>query len=520
MFNISLSGLTAAQKYLDTTSNNLANANTYGFKYSRAEFGDVYGSTIYTNTTTATGMGVYTTTVSQQFTQGTLSGDTGNNLDLAIEGDGFFVLSSTCNTGDGTSSVGDRTYTRNGAFELDSEGYIVTSTGEYLQGYTLNDDGTVANLDLSATIAIQIPSSTGAPQESTEASIGVNLPASADSLGTDEIYAYEQFDPEDSSTYTASTSQTIYDSLGNSHTLTYYFLKDRTNDGTEDTADPDTGETNDDGSTVWYVIIYVDGEPVDVADIDSDDDGTADIIGYDDDGNAIYDEATEMTVTEQNSSAYGETFYGITLVFDTSGELESMIPDPLYLSNEEATFGTQEDTEITVGGSSVERDASDYTLSVAMGGGVSTSQSLHISLDLTQYGSSSFTVSTTPSTDGYSTGTLTNVSVDEDGIVYAEYSNGETVAIAMIAMATFVNEQGLTKVGDTQWAASSASGEAIASQAGVGTCGNIVGSNLELSNVDMTSELVDLIIAQRTYQANSQALQTQNTVMDSILSIR
>ena len=112
------------------------------------------------------------------------------------------------------------------------------------------------------------------------------------------------------------------------------------------------------------------------------------------------------------------------------------------------------------------------------------------------------------------------MSVDENGIIQCEYSNGQVKNIAKVAMADFANQQGLTKIGDTQWKQSNASGEAIAKEANSGSAGSIKGANLELSNVDLTNELVELITAQRNYQANAQSLQTQNTVMDSILNIR
>ena len=137
MFNTSISGLNGAQKYLDTTSNNIANANSYGFKRSRAEFADLYCNSVFASTKTATGMGVTTTTVAQQFKQGSLSGDTGNNLDMAISGNGFFVLSDTQNDSQ-INAEGNRTYTRNGAFEINPDGYLVTAMGDYVQGYDLS----------------------------------------------------------------------------------------------------------------------------------------------------------------------------------------------------------------------------------------------------------------------------------------------------------------------------------------------------------------------------------------------
>lgn len=147
MFNTSITGINGSQKYLDTTSNNIANANSYGFKKSRAEFADLYTNSVFTSSKTATGMGTNTTTVAQQFAQGSLSGDTGNNLDMAISGNGFFVLANEPND-TATANNGDRTYTRNGAFELNPNGYVVTAMGDYLQGYPVDQDGNVSILIL------------------------------------------------------------------------------------------------------------------------------------------------------------------------------------------------------------------------------------------------------------------------------------------------------------------------------------------------------------------------------------
>ena len=497
MFNISLTGINSAQKYLDVTSNNIANAETYGFKYSRAEFADIYSSSVFSNSKTASGYGTYTTTVSQQFTQGSLSGDTGNTLDMAILGTGFFVLSSS-NEGTGSNEL---TYTRNGAFELDSEGYLVTATGEYVMGYEIDEDGNVVNLDLNSVIAIQIPENTGAPQMSTEASIGVQLPANSD------VVTLESFDSEDSSTYTASTSQTIYDSLGNTHTLTYYYLN--LGYGADVTAD---GTGGDEDIATWAVIIYVDGEPVDVASVPEVDDGD-DAYDGNDDGTC---DAISFTVSDINSSDYNNTYYCFIMEFDTSGNMVNMYPPAVYLANSNSAYTSpRTEDEYT----DAENEESNGLLNLAMGGGVDSTQLIHIDMTATQYGSTSFTISTTASTDGYAMGYLTGVEVSEDGIIQCTYSNGQVVDLCMIALATFTNEQGLTKVGDTQWKASINSGEASPAQANVGVAGSIKGSNLELSNVDLTAQLVELIVAQRYYQCNAQSLQTQNNVMDAILSI-
>lgn len=564
MFGISVSGIKNSQKHIDVTSNNIANTNSYGFKKSRAEFADVYANSVYTNSRVTTGMGVQNTVVSQQFAQGALSGDTGNPLDMAIQGNGFFVLS-------GPNGDQSHTYTRNGAFQVDNEGYIVTATGDYLQGWDVDDQGRTASLDLNAAHNIQIPSDTGAPKQSNNISIGVNVPADSEEvdslqfgqdpwtaqadgtgatdwtstwLRTDPNTAidvtdpstytlkygvprdengaaiddpdaaafmqyYVDFDPSDSSTYTNSTSQTVHDSLGGAHTLTYYFI----NMGSK-------GPTGDDANTsVWTVIPYLDGAPVDVAQVEG-------------------QQGTVISVPENASGpCAGANFFGFRMEFDSSGELvnDSTIPGRIEFVNG-TTQGTTADlrshlfggngqlavTDSTFTDEDVRGDntMANGTLHTAMGTGINPDQVLHLAMHATQYGSSNFDVSQSPTDDGYATGVLTSISVDENGVIIAEYTNGSIYNIAKVAMADFVNQQGLTKIGDTQWRESLSSGPAIASEANSGSTGSIKGSNLELSNVDLTTELVELITAQRNYQANAQSLQTQNTVMDSILNIR
>ena len=509
MFGISLSGIKNSQKYLDVTSNNIANANTIGFKRSRAEFADVYTNSVFQNNKTVVGMGSQNTTVSQQFTQGNLSGDTGNNLDMAIQGNGFFVLSNENNPADGTHFVSDRTYTRAGAFQVNKEGFIVTAQGDYLQGWDVNDRGDAAALDISSTHSIRIPEDTGAPKMSSEIGIGVNLPAGAPSVkppinlgnqqnpvrqnidagGPRQIEMWRSaFDPKDSSTYTCSTSQTIHDSLGGAHTLTYYMMKS------------DPTRPNQNNQQIWNVVVYVDGKPVDVA-------------------AANNQNPIKIEVTDNNSSISGTSLYGFQMVFGPTGEMEQLKPSALFLANNNNPYQSPRarDQNQNMGQA---YPGHNFGLHSALGGGVADDQNIHIGFEATQYGSSSFTVNKSPINDGYSTGLLTNVAVNEDGIIQAEYSNGRYVNIAKVAMADFANVQGLTKIGDTQWKQSISSGEATPKEANRGGAGSIKGANLEESNVDLTTQLVDLIVAQRNYQANSQALQTQNTAMDSIMNIR
>ena len=551
MFGISVSGIKNSQKHIDVTSNNIANTNSYGFKKSRAEFADIYANSIYSNSKTASGMGVVNSVVSQQFTQGTLSGDTGNPLDMAIQGNGFFVLK-----GNGSDSL---SFTRNGAFQVDKEGFIVTAQGDYLQGWDVNDDGTATSLDLNGTKKLQLPSDTGAPKMSQNIGIGVNLPADkeaskfndlakdpwgknnngfkaeelkygivrgkdgsvvkknpGDPLGAGEFKHYMvNFDPKDSKTFQASTSQTIHDSLGRAHTLTYYMIK----------TGPDAPGSN---NTVWNVIPYVDGKPVDVA-------------------MAGEQNPVAISVPDGSSSVAGANFFGFQVTFKPNGEFSHSIPEKIELVNPQgganslrtSLFGdkganddgalkmrdpTFED-EILANppggtGKSAIYKGLDGSLHTAIGQGVDPSQIVNIKFEATQFGSTNFQVTGAPTNDGYATGILTGMSVDENGIIQCEYSNGLLYSIGKVAMADFANTQGLLKIGDTQWKQSNSSGQAIAKEANTGSAGSIKGSNLELSNVDLTSELVELITAQRNYQANAQSLQTNNTVMDSILNIR
>ena len=552
MFGISVSGIKNSQKHIDVTSNNIANTNSYGFKKSRAEFADVYANSVFTNSKTNSGMGVQNTVVSQQFAQGALSGDTGNPLDMAIQGNGFFVLE-----GPGSNA---QTFTRNGAFQINKEGFVVTAMGDFLQGWDVNPDGTTTSLDLSNTHNIQLPADTGAPQMSTNISIGVNLPADKDNLkpnlptpndpftGTawapqapaDPQYGikrdpatgavnangsvtqyFTDFDPKNASTYTASTSQTIHDSLGRAHTLTYYMLK----------MGPEAKDSN---NSVWTVIPFVDGHPVDIAS-----QGTG--------ADAQYPSIISVPESSKSSVA-GANYFGFKCTFSPNGEMKSTIPGKLELCNpdaanaatmgnslrqkffgvpgEKTNTGVFNTTDLTFEdrGGNTPKDSVynglDGSLHTALGKGIDPVQKLNIQFAASQYGSSNFSVSQAPTNDGYATGILIGMSVDENGIIQCEYSNGQVKNIAKVAMADFANQQGLTKIGDTQWKQSNASGEAIAKEANSGSAGSIKGSNLELSNVDLTNELVELITAQRNYQANAQSLQTQNTVMDSILNIR
>ncbi len=217
MSYISLSGLSAAQLDLNTTSNNLANANTFGFKESRAEFGDVYSNSLFTHAKTTPGQGVQAQKVAQQFHEGS-SIYTNNPMDLRISGTGFFAVSKDRLTPQ------QNELTRNGAFHIDKNNYMVTSTDEFLLGYDVNKDtGEVLSYEPQP---INIPAEFGKPKQTSTIEVGVNLPANGD------IKDPALFDYTDPETYNRSTSSTIYDSMGQSYKMTTYYLKDQTQTNT------------------------------------------------------------------------------------------------------------------------------------------------------------------------------------------------------------------------------------------------------------------------------------------------
>ncbi|MDH0749134.1 flagellar hook protein FlgE [Pseudomonas sp. GD03842] len=213
-FNIGLSGLYAANKSLDVAGNNIANVATVGFKASRAEFADQYAQSIRgTSGGTNVGSGVYTAAVTQQFTQGTLTTGTGRDLDLAINGNGFFQLSNN----------GEKLYTRAGNFHTDSAGNIIDNNGNNLQGYGVDANGNVMTGVLTN---LRVDTSNMPPKATGDINIKSNLDSSK------PISTGAAFDPADTTTYTSTFSTPIYDSQGNEHTLSQYFRKTDTNSWT------------------------------------------------------------------------------------------------------------------------------------------------------------------------------------------------------------------------------------------------------------------------------------------------
>ncbi|PTT45075.1 flagellar hook protein FlgE [Aeromonas sp. HMWF014] len=440
-FNNALSGVNAAQKDLNVTANNVANVNTMGFKESRAEFADVYANSIFVNAKTQVGNGVATGAVAQQFHQGALQ-FTNNALDLAIQGNGFFV------TSDGLTNL-DRTYTRAGAFKLNENSYMVNNQGHYLQGYEINADGTPKAVSINATKPIQIPDRAGQPKMTSLVEASFNLSIENKTKPTDPT----KFDPKDSETFANSTSVTIYDSLGAPHVITKYFVRHQ--------------EPGQDGVPVtpgtWSMFAYEGDKPI--------------------------------NITGGISPAAGIPT-GIEMVFTSGGKLDTTTPVAPIKTEALGTPGAGIITN-----------------------GADPAQSMEIRLGTVTQFNSPFDV-TRLTQDGATVGHLTKVEITPDGVVSATYSNATTLKVAMVALAKFANSQGLTQVGDTSWRQSLLSGDALPGTPNSGTLGSIKSSAVEQSNVDLTTQLVNLITAQRNFQANSRSLEVNSSLQQTILQIR
>ncbi|MDV6328615.1 flagellar hook protein FlgE [Idiomarina sp. Sol25] len=449
-FNIALSGINASQKDLDTTANNISNVKTTGFKQSRAEFADVYASSIFNAGNTKVGDGVLTSSVAQQFSQGTLD-FTDNSLDMAISGNGFFAT---------TDDLGSRdmTYTRSGAFKLNDDKFIVDNQGNYLQGYQVDrNSGVNSSVALATTQPIRIPDVAGAPQSTDNVFTAFNV----DSRRSEIDGTANPFDPETPSTYHSSTSATVYDSLGESHTLSTYYVK------------------RDSEESQWEVYATFDGKEIDLQAADA---------------------ADEATTTSVKGAK------GIRLDFLGNGEPE--------LDSGQVTFdpGTIDLSGDDYDGNPyLDNGAEDQTLQFNF-------QDLSGTTTPTQF-ASDFEV-TNLDQDGSTVGRLTNVDIGKDGLIAATYSNGDVQYLGQVAIVRFANEQGLTQIGGTKWRESIDSGSPLSGEANTGTFGGIEASALENSNVNLTKELVDLISAQRNFQANSRSLEVNNTINQTILQIR
>jgi len=406
-FQQGLSGLNASAKQLDVIGNNIANSNTVGFKQSRAEFSDAYANSLSGGGALQVGIGTKVAAVATQFTQGNIS-TTNSPLDIAINGSGFFRMSNN----------GSISYSRNGQFQLDKLGNIVNAQGKQLTGYAANAAGVLAT---GAPANITINTADLQPATTTEVVGIVNLDSRNGNLTN------AGFDPNDPSTYHNTSAVTVYDSLGNSHTLQTFFLKT--------------------GAGVWSVFNSADG-------------------------------VSTTTLPTPTS----------VLTFNGSGIAPTSAPASPTAVSFTPTTGANA-VNLTI----------DYS-------------------DSTQFGSTYGINSLTQ--DGYTSGRLATFNTGADGTILGRYSNGQSKILGQVLLANFINPNGLQALGDNAWGESSTSGAPLVGTPNSGNLGVLQSSSQEDSNVDLTSELVTMITAQRVYQANAQTIKTQDQVLQTLVNLR
>jgi flagellar hook protein FlgE len=391
--------------------------------------------------------------VAQNVTQGAVQSST-RPLDVAItNGDGFFRLASP---------GGEISYSRNGQFNMDKDGFLVNAAGLKLTGFPVGANGAVAG---GSPAALQFPTTGMAPKPTDAIAAQFNLDSRS-------VVPTKPFDAKDSASYNYSNAVTIFDSLGNSHELATFFRNVST------PATPTTAASNS-----WEVYATADGKPLDKS-------GKIAV--------AVSPAAAVAEPLEYKTFTAGAN--GKTLDFTTDGVLISPsnnLPPP----NTKTMPVKLEFAALNFGNGSSDLN---YTIDVT---------------GTTQFGNDNQVTKLTQT--GYTSGVLTSYAIAQDGIVTGKYSNEQSNPLGQIVLSSFLNPNGLQPMGDNVWAETSASGQALTGTPGTGTKqGALTSGALESSNVDLTSELVNLIIAQRTYQANSQTVKTQDQVMQTLINLR
>jgi flagellar hook protein FlgE len=421
--NSALSGLGAEGDALEVAGNNVANANTIGFKASRAIFEDVLGGAL--GQANSIGGGVQVAGTQQIFAQGSLE-TTGQPTDLALQGDGFFVVHGAV---DGTT--GDF-YSRAGQTSISNDGTLVDANGLALQGYLANSNGTFG----PSLGSVQVPTAALAPQPTSTMSLTANLDATA----TPPAQPWNAQSPAATSNF--STQMTVYDSLGNAHPVSVYFVNT--------------------GPGTWDYHATANG-------------------------------------SEVAGGTPGQNFEFETgsLTFSANGALQS---------NTLSAGGT-----VSFNGATANQGVSLNLGTSITAGGTGLN-------GVTQFGSPSSV--TAQSADGYASGSFTGIQVDSSGVVNATYDNGQTLAVAQLAVAKFTSNNGLANAGSNYWTATPASGQASLGAAGSGGRGSIVSGSLEESNVDITNEFVDIIAHERAFQADAKTITTVDEMVQSALAMK
>jgi flagellar hook protein FlgE len=429
----------ANQEWIDTIGNDIANVNTTGYKSNEVQFEDLLSQTIAgaaagTSTQggidpTQVGLGVRVAGIESNFTQGT-SEQTGNPLDLSVQGDGFFIGKAN----------GQTVYTRAGSLNLDSDGNLETPDGFLVQGWAADAAGAI---NTSAPVGdLSIPSGESIPATATQnVTLGGNL---AQESGWTN--------PSTTSTATvgASTSVQVYAANGATQSL------DLNLEQLSSTTGGPTGT-----ASAWSV---------------------------------------EGALTDPGGTPDYTNSTPVTLYFDASGNLLGTSGGTGAGAATATTFALKVPNETT--GAATGATAT-YNLDVA---GVTANASDDTLSVLSQ--------------DGNAPGILQSYSISTNGVIQGAFSNGETKNLGQIALATFANPDGLERTGDSNFISTAASGLAQVGTPDNGARGSLQAGTLEASNVDLATELTDLIQAQSGFEANGSVITTSNQILQALIQLK
>jgi flagellar hook protein FlgE len=560
-----ISGLTNLGNAMQIIGDNIANLNTVGFKSSSFTFQDLLSQSMFTRSgTSQVGRGTAISDVYASFEQGSFE-TTGNTTDLAIGGDGFFVVRES-----GDNSL---YYTRAGNFRFNNDGQMINPEGYVVQGWAVDADGNI----MGSTVDVAMTSFTSQPQPTNSVSVITNLDKDMDSKSTILSSAWDgtSATPIAPTAYEYQTTVKAYDSLGSTHDVTLYY--DKISNGeweylatcppAEDLRAGITG-TAGAGLLARGRLSFNEGS------------GTitgltmSRLTGY---TGASAGNDQSVTCTGATGTGWATTDAGINV--NNSDVLTNAAPATVTLTYTAATntwttssgnvvagSGSNTGVSINLGGSVTgditinmpQAKATDGTLTLTLGrsndwtvataadfnpdgylqfgadflGGTATSQDIALdvgvrwngssfapdSLSTTQYASASTTVY--QSATGYGAGDLQGVDVDVDGLITGIYSNGQVLPLYKIALAKFQSVQGLKKMGGNLYRETRESGSATTSLPGANGLGSIAPNSLEQSNVDMASEFVKMITTQRNFQANSKIITTTDTMLSELINLK
>ena len=506
-FQQGLSGLNGAAKSLDVIGNNIANSSTVGFKGSTTEFADVYARSLNGAGATQAGIGVSVAAIAQQFTQGNIE-TTANPLDIAINGAGFFR----------TEIAGTVQYTRNGQFSLDKNGYVVTPQGANVTGYGVAANGQIL---ASTPTPLKISTTDMTPVATTKVDTSINLDS------REVTPTNYPFNANDATTYNKQVPVSVYDTLGNSHTMSLYYVKT--------------------GSGTWDVYAGADGTEITNVNVDK----AASIDPTAQAARAAWTAATKASPQDpaavaQALSAYAAaasnavstaagsagataaTIAAIQSAASSQGNTVGATPDQVdqvisaAVSVPSVPIGTLKfDSNGALSAPLMSPQTLPLNVSFPIFPATGAKETLAIKVGFngsTQYGADTSEKLTTQ--DGYTAGHLQRFSASADGTLLGQYSNGQTKPLGQQRPVNFTNAGGLEPIGNNSWTETSASGTPLLGVAGTGGFGVLQSSATESSNVDLTAELVNMITAQRVYQANAQTIKTQDSVLQTLVSLR